>query len=569
MALLGSSDNSVQILVASKADNKGIDSARRSLGQLDKSSHSSGGSMINLGKFAAIAKTGLVALGAALGTAAAFGVKSAADFQQTRIGLENMLGSADKARDLLADISKFAADTPFEFPELAQATRQLVAFGFTGKEAFSTMKQLGDVSAAVGAPMNDLAYLMGTLKTQGRAFTIDIRQFAQRGIPIYEYLAKVLGKSEKEITGMIEKGKIGFPEVQKAFTAMTGEGGKFHNTMSMQSKSLSGLFSTLKDNIGATTRELVGISAQGDVIKGSLFDKIQNGLTWVNANMPKMIDNFNRFKAQAGVLATTVASHLMPAFRSVWSTLSTQVIPTFMRLWKEIIVPLLPIIGVVMAAQIFIAVNAFKVFALTTRAFVAVLVWFKNTSINNFKLVAAAAVWAATKIVQAFNWVRHHLGIALSAFNTIRGKVMSGVNGIYNILTSPFRLALAYIKSIPSRIGNIGGQIKSKIGNYDLPGPLGTIGSLIPGFAAGTNFAPGGTALVGERGPELVNLPRGSQVLTANQTRGMAGTTNNNRSVSIGTVVIQNDKAAKSFWDGFDNDMVLVGQGLTPLRGLN
>lgn len=41
----------------------------------------------------------------------------------------------------------------------------------------------------------------------------------------------------------------------------------------------------------------------------------------------------------------------------------------------------------------------------------------------------------------------------------------------------------------------------------------------IPGFANGTNFAPGGLALVGERGPELVNLPRGSQV-TPNEMLG-------------------------------------------------
>lgn len=35
----------------------------------------------------------------------------------------------------------------------------------------------------------------------------------------------------------------------------------------------------------------------------------------------------------------------------------------------------------------------------------------------------------------------------------------------------------------------------------------------LPGFAAGTKSAPGGLALVGERGPEVVNLPRGSQVI--------------------------------------------------------
>lgn len=33
------------------------------------------------------------------------------------------------------------------------------------------------------------------------------------------------------------------------------------------------------------------------------------------------------------------------------------------------------------------------------------------------------------------------------------------------------------------------------------------------GFADGTDFSPGGWAMVGERGPELVNLPRGSQVV--------------------------------------------------------
>ena len=40
-------------------------------------------------------------------------------------------------------------------------------------------------------------------------------------------------------------------------------------------------------------------------------------------------------------------------------------------------------------------------------------------------------------------------------------------------------------------------------------------------FARGTNFAPGGTALVGEQGPELVNIPRGSQVLSNRRTNSL------------------------------------------------
>lgn len=46
-------------------------------------------------------------------------------------------------------------------------------------------------------------------------------------------------------------------------------------------------------------------------------------------------------------------------------------------------------------------------------------------------------------------------------------------------------------------------------------GFIGTALSLF-GFAGGTNYAPGGLAVVGEKGPEIVNLPRGSQVVPNN-----------------------------------------------------
>lgn len=45
----------------------------------------------------------------------------------------------------------------------------------------------------------------------------------------------------------------------------------------------------------------------------------------------------------------------------------------------------------------------------------------------------------------------------------------------------------------------------------------------VPGFALGTNYAPGGLALVGERGPELINLPRGSQVTPNNKLGNLVG----------------------------------------------
>lgn len=61
--------------------------------------------------------------------------------------------------------------------------------------------------------------------------------------------------------------------------------------------------------------------------------------------------------------------------------------------------------------------------------------------------------------------------------------------------------------------GLIGGVVTKLLG-----------GLTLPGFANGTNFAPGGLAIVGERGREVVNLPRGSQVIPNHKlTQAVAG----------------------------------------------
>lgn len=61
-------------------------------------------------------------------------VKSAADYEQLRISFESMLGSADQARTLLKQVSDFAASTPFTLPQVAEGSRQLLAYGTAAKD---------------------------------------------------------------------------------------------------------------------------------------------------------------------------------------------------------------------------------------------------------------------------------------------------------------------------------------------------------------------------------------------------------------------------------------------------
>lgn len=87
--------------------------------------------------------------------------------------------------------------------------------------------------------------------------------------------------------------------------------------------------------------------------------------------------------------------------------------------------------------------------------------------------------------------------------------------------------------------------------------------------ATGTSYAPGGMSLVGEQGPELVNLPSGSQVYPARQSASMMNSTNNNQTITIGQVILSTPQAASAFLGHVDRDAQLQSMGLSPARGLS
>lgn len=186
-----------------------------------------------------------------LGVAGA-ALKGAAEMEQLEVSFTTMLKSGDRAKALMADLTAFSAETPFELPEVMTAGKMLLAYGVAAEDVQGTLRQLGDVAAGVGAPIGDIAYLFGTARVSGRLFAADINQFTNRGIPIISALAKTMGVAEGSIKKMTEEGKIGFTELQAAMSYLTTNGGQFEGLMAAQSQTISGLFSTLKDNIGIT-----------------------------------------------------------------------------------------------------------------------------------------------------------------------------------------------------------------------------------------------------------------------------------------------------------------------------
>lgn len=194
-------------------------------------------------------------------------VKIRGEFQNLEIAFTTMLKSKAAADKLLGEITQFAAKTPFTLTEVATGAKQLLAYGSSAKSVVSEIKTLGDVAAGVSAPIGDLIYLYGTLRTQGRAYTTDIRQFAGRGIPIYEELGKVLKINTSEVAAFVEAGKVGFKEVEQAFKNMTTNGGIFEGLTEKTSKSLTGLMSNFGDAVDRAFNK-IGQSQEGLLASG-------------------------------------------------------------------------------------------------------------------------------------------------------------------------------------------------------------------------------------------------------------------------------------------------------------
>lgn len=201
---------------------------------------------------------GGIGLAGATTAAVTFGVKSAAAFEQTNVAFKTMLKSGDKAKDLLSQISKFGAETPFEFPELTDASKKLLAFGVSAEEIVPTLRRIGDVSSGIGAPIGEIAELYGKAKVQGRLFAEDINQLTGRGIPIIQELAKQFHTTDDNVKDLVKSGSVNFKHLQAAFVSMTSEGGQFMGLMAAQSDTLSGKFSNLKDTVTRLATELGG-----------------------------------------------------------------------------------------------------------------------------------------------------------------------------------------------------------------------------------------------------------------------------------------------------------------------
>lgn len=444
----------------SKSIEKSLDSAKTGVNRLSDSFKNAEG--------ASKAFAGVIAtVGAGIVAAAGFAVKSAVEMENLRMNLDVMTGSAENGAKVFQDLYDFAAKTPFETSNLAKATQTMLGFGISSKDVMANLKMLGDVSMGNNDKLQSLTLAFSQMSSIGRLMGQDLLQMINAGFNPLTIISQKTGKSMIELKDDMAAGAISAEMVTDAFKTATSQGGLFYQGMEKGSQTLSGTWSTLKDNIGMLARKFVGLSASGEVLKGGLIDKLKDGINGLievlnylttNEGMKKIEDFMNVMKIVAPIVAGAIIGGLVPAFIA-WASAT----------WLAL-VPLLPFIaaGAAIAAGIALlvigikaAIPFFQAFGKgIVEAFGSVVEWFKKlpeTISNIWNTITQGIVNFLNGFVELITyWIPYGIGYAIIWFQTLPKRIKESVTTAFNNIKQWGIDTWNYIKvEVPKWITNI------------------------------------------------------------------------------------------------------------------
>lgn len=239
-----------------------LSDAENGLGEFASETKSSGESLTASVTAGTLAAKAYEAVGSALLSAGKqviqAGVSYNAQLEQYQTALTNMLGSSQAAEQALENIKQDAAKTPFDTAGLVKANELLISTGVDADSSRKVILALGDAVSATGGGNEELSRMAQNLqqiRNAGQATSADIKQFAYAGIDVYGLLADYTGKTTAEVQNMT----VTYDVLTAALEKAADEGGRYFGSMSTQSETLNGQWSTLTDN----ATQLAGLLTEG------------------------------------------------------------------------------------------------------------------------------------------------------------------------------------------------------------------------------------------------------------------------------------------------------------------
>jgi tape measure domain-containing protein len=267
------------VTVGAKID--GFESAMgdvsKRIGSIDREASRAFGGFDKIGDRLIAIGTPLLGISATIIGVGAASTLMAEKLNMANIAFETMLGSAQAAGTFLSQLKEFAVQTPFEFPDLVEASKRMLAMGFAADQVLPSLRTIGDSVAALGGGkdvINGVTLALGQMQAKGKVSAQEMNQLAERGIPAWRFLADQIGVSIPEAMKLAENGAI---QASVAIPAiLEGMNQKFGGSMEKIAKTLTGTWSNFRDQLSLTLAEI------GSTLTPTLLSLVQAALPFLD-----------------------------------------------------------------------------------------------------------------------------------------------------------------------------------------------------------------------------------------------------------------------------------------------
>ena len=185
--------------------------------------------------------------GAAFVMAAKSVFSPAIEMEQFETQLAVLLGGTEQAKARLTDLTKFADQTPFELPEIVNASKILQVLTGEALSSGAGLRMVGDVAAGTGAPIGQLAVTIGRMYD-------GIRSGRQIGEPLMRL--QELGAISGAVRGQIEALSASGASSAEVWKVAAESFGRYGGMMDKLSATAGGKISTLSDAWTSVRREV-------------------------------------------------------------------------------------------------------------------------------------------------------------------------------------------------------------------------------------------------------------------------------------------------------------------------
>lgn len=461
-------------------------------------------------KFVAVGQRGAQALGTALKVGVAGAVASATGViaSSLKLGFDR-LTAIDEAKSKLMGLGNDAATTAkimdsalaavkgtaFGLGDAATIAANAVAAGVKpGEELTNYLKMTADASAIAGSSLSDMGRIINQVRTGQKAYTDDLNQLADRGIPIYQWIGEEAGVAAGDVKKLASDGKISSQMFEDAISKHIGGAAKKMGDSFKGAKDnlkaalgrdgaavLEPFFNRLKGGFGSTSELLDRMTPKLTEMSKQLDAKIFND--WV-PKAKEAIDQLKGLKTSPAIQGDW--ERIKGVFESLWGTVE--------KVWPSL-VQIGTALGTASAA---LGVSSWKVFLTALESAAAVLKTIEplietlaGLMKNHQSLVTTAAgAWLLFRTIPS---IMGRVTPALKSVNdtvvSMAGKFSAARSGVSNF-GSTYRDAVKWIKQADPTLSTSAARmtILKNAGSNLAAGGLG----VIKGAAGGVVGALGG-----------------------------------------------------------------------------